>query len=91
MQGFPSLFAFQIFLAEHAAHYAGVPGKLFNLRNGYTKIDYVQLLKEIIVADCALENVILLDIFPEQQKTKNGFLLYRRFNRNQNSVCYQTD
>ncbi len=73
MQGFPSLFAFQIFLAEHAAHYAGVPENYSTYVNGYTKIDYVQLLKEIIVADCALENVILLDIFPEQQKTKMDF------------------
>ncbi len=73
MQGFPSLFAFQVLLAEHAAHYATIPENYSTYVNGYTKNDYIQLLKEIIVGDCELENVILLNIFPERQKTRMDF------------------
>jgi hypothetical protein len=73
MQGFPSLFAFQIFLAEHTAGYAYIPGSYSSYLNGYTKNSYIQLLKEIILNSHNTEQVILLDIFPERQKTKMDF------------------
>ena len=41
--------------------------------SGFKKKSYLQLLKEIIVADHAVENVILLEIFPHQQKTRIDF------------------
>jgi hypothetical protein len=73
MQGFPSLFAFQIFLAEQTAAYADLPDNYSSYLNGYTKNTYIQLLKEIVLNGHDEENVILLDIFPEQQKTKMDF------------------
>jgi hypothetical protein len=73
MQGFPSLFAFQIFLAEITATYANLPYNYSSYLNGYTKNSYIQLLQEIILNGHDKENVILLDIFPEQQKTKMDF------------------
>ena len=41
--------------------------------NGYTKETLLQLLKEIIVGDTDPKNVILLDIFPDKQKTRLDF------------------
>jgi hypothetical protein len=41
--------------------------------NGYTKETYLQLLKKIIVGNANVENVILLEIFPHQQKTRVDF------------------
>ena len=41
--------------------------------NGFTKETYIQLLKEIIVANHNTENVILLEIFPHEQKTRIDF------------------
>ena len=73
MQGFPSLFAFQAFHSELTAAYANVPGTHSSYLNGYNKESYLQLLKEIIVGTHPLENVILLEIFPEQQKTRIDF------------------
>ena len=73
MQGFPTLFAFQTFQSEIAAKYAELPADYSSYLNGYTKETCVDLLKEIIVGDDKLEEVILLEIFPDQQKTLIDF------------------
>ncbi|MEO6541102.1 MAG: hypothetical protein ABIN74_08940, partial [Ferruginibacter sp.] len=73
MQGFPTLYAFQAFHSELTAEYAELPANFSSYLNGYDKESYVQLLKDIIVGDLNPENVILLEIFPEQQKTRIDF------------------
>jgi len=73
MQGFPSLFAFQAFHTAITKVYADVPSTYDAYLNGYTEATYLQLLKEIIVGDCDPENVILLEIYPKQQKTRIDF------------------
>ncbi len=73
MQGFPTLFAFQAFHSELTAAYAELPDNFSPYLNGYNKETYIQLLKEIIVGDLDPENIILLEIFPEQQKTRIDF------------------
>lgn len=73
LQGFPSLFAWQVILAEvHAKHF-GTPDGYSIYLNGFDKTSYIELLKKIIVADETPENVILLEIFPHQQKTRVDF------------------
>ncbi|MBL0146445.1 MAG: hypothetical protein IPP48_12575 [Chitinophagaceae bacterium] len=73
MQGFPTLFAFQAMHSEHTAKYANVPANFSSYLNGYNKETYLQALKDIIVGNHNAENVILLEIFPEQQKTRIDF------------------
>ena len=73
MQGFPTLFAFQAFHSEITVAYADLPSNFSAYLNGYDKISYLKLFKEIIVGDVNPENVILLEIFPEQQKTRIDF------------------
>jgi len=73
MQGFPTLYAFQAYHSELTAVYAEIPNNFSPYLNGYNKETYVQLLKDIIVGDHNTENVILLEIFPEQQKTRIDF------------------
>ncbi|MBK8520265.1 MAG: hypothetical protein IPL54_05065 [Chitinophagaceae bacterium] len=73
MQGFPTLYAFQAFHSELTAEYAELPDNFSPYLNGYTKETYIQLLKDIIIGDLDPENVILLEIFPEQQKTRIDF------------------
>lgn len=73
MQGFPTLFAFEILITEVAKKHFNIPGNYDAYLGGYNKETYQQLLKEIIVADCNPENVILLEILPHQQKTKIDF------------------
>jgi hypothetical protein len=73
MQGFPTLFAFQAFHSKITAAYANVPSNFSAYLNGYDEASYLQLFKEIVVADMDPANVILLEIFPEQQKTRIDF------------------
>ncbi|CAN5827425.1 hypothetical protein BH10BAC2_BH10BAC2_49120 [soil metagenome] len=73
MQGFPTLFAFEILITEVTKKHFNVPDNYDAYLGGYDKETYQQLLKEIIVADCKPENVILLEILPHQQKTKIDF------------------
>ena len=78
MQGFPTLYGFQAFHSELTAEYANLPSNYSAYLNGYNKETYIQLLKDIIVGDLNPENVILLEIFPEQQKTRIDFYCTRQ-------------
>lgn len=73
MQGFPSLYGFQVINDEITRNYAQVPDNYKSYLNGYQKDSYISLLKEIIVAETNKENVILLDVFPNKQKTRIDF------------------
>jgi len=73
MQGFPTLFAFQPWQAECVRKVFSIPDSYDNYLNGFNKASYLQLLKEIILGRHNAENVILLEIFPEKQKTRIDF------------------
>lgn len=73
MQGFPTLYAFQAFHSELTAAYADMPDNFSPYLSGYNKESYLQVLKEIIVGELNPANVILLEIFPEKQKTRIDF------------------
>ena len=73
MQGFPTLFAFQIFQTEVAKKHFNIPANYDSYLNGFNKETYLQLLKDIIVANHNPENVILLEILPHKQKTRIDF------------------
>src|SRR3954451_2130122 len=79
MQGFPTLFAFQIFPHEVARKYYDIPENYDPYLNDFNKETYIQLLKEIIVKDHDEENVILLEILPRQQKTRIDFYCTQDF------------
>lgn len=73
MQGFPSLFAWQVFLPEVHSHHFFTPPGFSPYFNGLNRESYVALLKKLLVGESAAENVVLLEIFPEQQKTRVDF------------------
>ena len=73
MQGFPTLFAYQVFHTEVTREHFHIPDNYDSYLGGYNKETYLQLLKEIIVGDCSTENVILLEVLPHQQKTRIDF------------------
>jgi hypothetical protein len=73
MQGFPTLFGYQVFHDEVTRRHFDIPSNYDSYLSGYTKESYIQLLKEIIVADHDPEHVILLEVFPHQQKTRIDF------------------
>lgn len=73
MQGFPSLFAYEVLIDDIFRKHYSVPEKFSCYLNGYERESYINLLKEIIVANHQPENVILLEIFPHRQKTRIDF------------------
>lgn len=73
MQGFPSLFAYQVFDDEITRKHFNIPENYSPYLNDFNKDSYLQFLKEIIIGKYKPENVILLEIFPEKQKTRIDF------------------
>jgi hypothetical protein len=79
LQAFPSLYAYQAVLAQAYIDVFGLQPLAANQLNyflsGFDASSYRDLLKRAIVADHDPENVILMEIHPEQQKTLPDFLL----------------
>lgn len=73
MQGFPSLFAWQVFVADMHHKHFNWPKDFSPYLSGLDRESYLDLLKKIIVEDTPEENVILLEILPHQQKTRVDF------------------
>jgi hypothetical protein len=73
MQGFPSLFAYEVLIDDIFRNHFEVPANYSAYLGGHAKETYIQHLKEIILGTHQPENVILLEIFPHQQKTRIDF------------------
>lgn len=73
LQGFPTLFAHQVLLGEMMHSYASVPEGFSAYLNGYERSSYLQDLKDIMLAGFQPEEIILMDIYPESQKTRIDF------------------
>jgi hypothetical protein len=73
MQGFPTLFAYEVLLDDIFRKHFPVPDNFSCYLGGFERESYLQLLKEIIVGKENPENVILLEVFPKKQKTRIDF------------------
>lgn len=73
MQGFPTLFAYQVDHARITEQYFAIPEGFSTYLSGFTPDTYVAFLKEIILGKHAPENVVLLEILPHEQKTRIDF------------------
>lgn len=74
LQAFPSLFGFQL-LALHCLRkaYPAIPRDWTSSFGGMKDDAYVEILRRTIIGDAQPENVILLEIEPEKQKTRIDF------------------
>ena len=77
LQGFSSLYGMQLvqggIWAEVLASIPGMPARWTPLFSGLQKDSYVDLLRRTVIADAAQEEVILLDLHPDRQKTRPDF------------------
>lgn len=73
MQGFPTLFAYQIWQDQICRKQFQIPSNFSCYLSGFTAESYTSLLKEIIVGQYSSEEVVLLELFPNEQKTKIDF------------------
>ena len=79
LQGFPSLYSFQPYLADLFRSIYPIPDNLSHLFNVDTNSGYLEQLRDMLVGDCQPEEVILLEIYPEKQKTRIDFVLTEKY------------
>lgn len=73
LQGFPSLFGFQYLLSENYQKHFPIPENYdFQFSNGDRK-SYIEAFRKLIVGDEKVENVIIMEIYPDTQKTRVDF------------------
>ncbi|MDP9003288.1 MAG: hypothetical protein M3N12_00700 [Verrucomicrobiota bacterium] len=74
LQGFPSLYAFQLFLVGcMRAAYPAIPEDWVPFFGGLDEESYTALLRQVIIGDAETENVVLLEVDPEKQNTRIDF------------------
>ena len=75
LQAFPSLYAYQPVLAQAYIDVFGLDQKLRYFLSGLDSASYKRLLQDAIVAGHDPANVVLMEVHPEEQKTRPDFLL----------------
>jgi hypothetical protein len=74
LQAFPSLFGFQLLILHCMRKaYPAIPREWTSSFGGIKDEAYVELLRRTILSDAKPENVVLLEIEPEKQKTRVDF------------------
>lgn len=76
LQAFPSVFGYQDVLCREYIETYELPKNLRWHLGGHDSESYWNLLRKVIVADHAPENVVLLEVDPENQKTLPDFHVY---------------
>ncbi|MBD2766741.1 hypothetical protein IC235_02405 [Hymenobacter sp. BT664] len=78
MQGFPSLYAFQSWLPEVFRQHFPIPDTVSAFLETPSAADYRAEMRQLLLGGEAPENVILLELFPERQKTRIDFALTKK-------------
>ena len=75
LQAFPSLYGFQMLLAEKALDYFGrdASAGLTPYLGGLSRETYIELIRRIFIGRHDPSNVVLMEIAPERQKTLPDF------------------
>jgi hypothetical protein len=74
LQGFPSLFAFELLQAQALEKVYHLPKNFSPFLNGYTQASYLDFFKSIVLGNQD-KHTILLEIKPFEQKTRHDLLL----------------
>ncbi len=78
LQGFPSLFGYQWYLGQKYRKFFIDPKGFSQYFNRLSMASYVDEMKKVLLSGEKAENVILLEIYPEQQKTRLDFEITRQ-------------
>jgi hypothetical protein len=73
LQGFPSLYGFQYYLSRTIKKHFPITKDLTNYFSNFDDDSYSKVFKDILLGNSAPENVILLEIEPDKQKTRIDF------------------
>ena len=75
MQAFPSIFGYQPLLAKSYIDVFGLDKKLEFLFGGMDEAGYWELMREVVVGEHEVENVVLMEVEPQTQKTLPDFVM----------------
>ncbi len=100
LQGFPSLYGFQMHLANLYKDVYELDPKLTPFFNGLDNDSYIELLRKVIVGDHPPHQVVLMDIDVNKQKTAIDFYITAKYLgikvialedifREENHICYR--
>jgi hypothetical protein len=78
LQGFPTMFVYQTLLCQQYREVFDLPRDLTSHMNGLSTEGYLEVLRSLILGSHDPENVVLLEIDPDQQKTRVDFILTER-------------
>ncbi|MGB8887508.1 MAG: hypothetical protein WCC87_12345 [Candidatus Korobacteraceae bacterium] len=78
LQAFPSLYGYQPTAAHQYVESYGLSSDLGVYLGGHDRDSYWKLMRQLVVAGHDPENVILMEIDPENQKTLPDFLITQR-------------
>jgi hypothetical protein len=78
LQGFPSLYGFQWLLDGGFRRWFDIPSNVSPYFAGLDRTTYIDCLRSVVVGDCDPEQVILLEVDPEHQKTRCDFAVMER-------------
>ena len=87
LQGFPSIFGFQAYVSDQYRKHFPIPENYKNIFGGLDTANYYEELKKLIIADVHPDEVILLEIYPETQKTRIDFAATLQY-IGVKAVCY---
>lgn len=79
LQGFPSIYGFQPYLGEAYKQVMYVPEGFVEYFGDMDRESYINYLRDFLLNGHEPENVILLEIFPEKQKTRIDFALTQEY------------
>ena len=73
LQAFPTIYGYQYFLNKVIRKHFDIDNRFTPYFSGYNDESYISALKDLILNGHSPENVILLEIQPEKQKTRIDF------------------
>jgi len=79
MQGFPSLYAFQSWLPSVFRQHYPIADSVTPFLAVPDFQTYQERMRQFVLADQPAEQVVLLELFPEKQKTRIDFALSKKF------------
>lgn len=79
LQGFPSLYGFQVFLGDTYSEVFDIPDDWTIYFNQLERTDYIDLLKKTIIGPYQPDEVVLMDVNAPEQKTSVDFYLTQKY------------
>src|SRR5665213_1809220 len=79
LQGFPSLYGFQVKLGERYRDNFELSNDWTIFFSGLDKNAYIDLLKKTIIGDCNPDEVVLMDVNAPEQKTSVDFFVTQEY------------